>query len=104
MDNLKPDLAAALDAVLATPRAGTEAHLAPERLVAYHHDRLPAGEAEAVQEHLAACRLCSDLLLELVQFSREEQEEAGAASGLADFEEVVAWRRLSPFLREEGEL
>lgn len=86
------EFATALGALL-NARAEREEHLEPEVLVAYHHDQLPAAEAEMVQEHLAACRDCADLLLELVRFgSAKEQPEA--APGVADFELEADWRAL----------
>ena len=97
-DDQEQDLAAALEEALAAPAATAGAHPSPEQLVAYHHDRLPPAEIEPVQEHLAQCRLCADLLLELVRFTGEED---GARPGLVDFEAEAAWRQLAPRLREE---
>lgn len=42
-----------------------DAHPDPERLAAYHAGELPPEEEGRVQDHLALCRECADLLLDL---------------------------------------
>lgn len=95
MDEKSPDLETALDEVL---EAGAAAggHATPDLLVAYHHEALSPEEADRVQEHLAACRSCADLLLELVRFSEDsEEDEAHAGSeGVVDLEAEADWRAL----------
>lgn len=94
MGENKTDFSAALEAVLAQARG--EEHVEVEQLVAYRHGRLPAEEADAVQDHLAACRECADLLLELEGFEEEAAEPKDR--GVVEFETEVAWRGLRPRL------
>lgn len=80
--------------VAATASAATD-HPDPGRLLAYHEGRLPAGEEEPLQTHLAACPACAAALLDLDAF-------AGAARsrerGPADLAAATAWRALAPRL------
>jgi hypothetical protein len=61
-------------------RQGPDSHPSPETLTAYHAGELSAAAADAVQEHLATCRHCADLLLDLPAFL---DPPADPASGLA---------------------
>ena len=91
-----PDLAAALDAVAADMAQTAGTHPKAAMLVDYHHDRLAPEIADGVQEHLAACRDCSDLLLELVRFDIAEPDTVtGAGAQVADLETEAAWRALA---------
>ena len=91
MAERNPSFQDAFDEVLRTGVVGE--HVAPERMVAYHNGLLPESEADAVQEHVAGCRECGDLLLELVRFeddgATEEPDEA-----IADLEAEADWRAL----------
>ncbi len=67
MSQEKPSLTAAIRH-LAERERSTE-HATPRELTAYHEGSLPP-EAEArVRQHLALCRHCSDLLLDLAGFA-----------------------------------
>ena len=102
MDEPKLDFAQALAAASDAGGEG-EAHLTPAVLVAYRHDRLDAGQDDAVQDHLARCRACSDLLLELAEFSRVGADAAGEADEVAaDADEEALWNRFVDRLRAEA--
>jgi putative zinc finger protein len=49
-------------------RQGPDAHPSPETLTAYHAGELTLAAAEDVREHLAVCRHCARLLLDLPAF------------------------------------
>jgi Putative zinc-finger len=49
-------------------RQGPDAHPSPETLTAYHAGELTFAAAEDVREHLAVCRHCARLLLDLPAF------------------------------------
>jgi hypothetical protein len=96
MDERKPDFEAVLAEVL-EGRASGGSHVTPDLLVAYHHKQLPPDEADRVVEHLAACRPCADLLLELVRFgedSLEGEKTYAAREGVVDLETEADWREL----------
>ncbi len=65
--NLIP-LTEGLDALLAD---STDAHPDPERLVRYHEGVLDMSERDLVAEHLARCRDCADLVLDLATLAAE---------------------------------
>jgi hypothetical protein len=44
---------------------GTGPHLEPEEIAGYHEGRLSPEDEQRVQDHLVACRECSELLLDL---------------------------------------
>ena len=70
-------------------------HPGPDELIAYHGGKLGGEESEAVQEHLARCRSCTEDLLDLDAFV-EAGEAPPAAS--ADFGAGATWRGLAPDL------
>jgi hypothetical protein len=98
MSDRDQELREALDALATDLRSG-RAHPDPDALAAYHAGELPPREESAIQDHLAACRDCAALLLDLEGLG---DPEFGAGSGLAQKEEV--WRRLRDDvpLREAG--
>jgi hypothetical protein len=53
-----------------------EGHPSPERLAAYHFGELLPEEDRRVQAHLEVCPECTELLLDLGRFLRDESEEA----------------------------
>lgn len=63
-------------------------HPAAEDLTAYHAGELTGDQAEEIQEHLAVCRQCSRLLLDLPAFLEPMATTASAASP-----EAAAWQR-----------
>lgn len=75
-------------------------HPTPEELDAYHAKELSPGDEERIREHIATCRECADLVLELQAFYDAGRKEP---SDVADLEQVAAWRDLRenlPFLPE----
>ncbi len=69
MSDEKTSLTAALRHLAEQERRTPSEHATPGELTAYHEGTLaPAIEAR-VQEHLAHCKLCSDLLLDLAGFA-----------------------------------
>ena len=72
------------------------AHLAPEKLVDYHFGKLPSDEAARTQDHLAMCRECASLLLDLAAFCVPEGD---VASQPAPTEGEAAWAALQAQLQ-----
>jgi len=68
-----------------------EEHPSPEALTAYQANELSQEEDERIQSHLAQCRHCTEMLLELEEFLQPAAVEAAPA---ADFEVAADWRRL----------
>jgi hypothetical protein len=68
---------------------GPATHPDPDELAAYHAAELPPERERRIQDHLAACRECAGLLLDLDGLA---DPETAAGSGLAGKEAV--WQRL----------
>ena len=106
MDEREPDFRATLGAVLEEPGAQDDAHLTPELLVAYHHGNLPPEIADAALEHLAACRRCGDLLLELTRLEdgggEIDAEQAAGEEVRDDLESTRVLKSLKRRLEKEG--
>lgn len=86
----------------ASDRAG-DRHSAPhpslDTWIDYHAGTLGREETQRLQGHLAACRKCLDLVLDLDAFA----DPAGPpTSGPADFERAAVWRGLEPRLARRG--
>ncbi len=97
MSQEKPSLNAAIRH-LAERERSTE-HATPRELTAYHEGSLPT-EAEArVRQHLALCRHCSDLLLDLAGFATLAPP-AGVPE-LTDAEVEEDWQALKAKLAAE---
>jgi len=76
-------LEATLRAVAEARSRGLPGHPSPQELVDYHFGELTPEAADAVQEHLAFCRECAQVVLDMVAFSRPpEGEPAGPAVDL----------------------
>ncbi|HEX9943142.1 MAG TPA: zf-HC2 domain-containing protein [Thermoanaerobaculia bacterium] len=78
---------------------GSEPHPDPDELAAYHAGELSPERESRIQDHLAACRECAALLLDLDSLA---DPGFGAGSGAAGKEDV--WQRLrdeAP-MRKEG--
>jgi AcrR family transcriptional regulator len=75
-----------------------EEHPSVETLTAYHANELSPGENARIQEHLAACRRCAEIVLDFDSFLAAPAGEPEVAS----FEEAAEWRRLRERIREEG--
>lgn len=72
-------------------RLGT--HPTPDELLAYQEGKLAAEDQERMQDHLALCRDCARVVLDLESFPdvepvREEQR-------VTDWQVAAAWRRLA---------
>jgi len=77
---------------LAAERPDRWFHPDPGELAAYHEGELSLERERQIQDHLAACRECAGLLLDLDGLA---DPSFGAASGLASKSEKEAvWRRL----------
>jgi hypothetical protein len=61
-------------------RRDPEEHPSPETLTAYQANELSQEEDERIQEHLAKCRHCTEMLLELEEFLRPAEVEPMADS------------------------
>jgi len=68
-------------------------HPAPEKLSAYLAKELSPEEDDAIQEHLAHCTLCTELLLDLQRFLDPLAEDL-PREGVVDFETAAEWREL----------
>jgi len=85
-----------------TSRGGwnPDEHPAPEKLSAYQAKELPAAENDAIQEHLAHCEICAEVLLDLHHFLDFVPEEQSPKE-VVDFEAVAEWRELRKKLRDD---
>ena len=70
-----------------TPR-GTGPHLEPEEIAAYHEGQLSPEDEQRVQDHLVACRECSELLLDLEGLA---DPDFGAGEALPDGAGAQVW-------------
>jgi Putative zinc-finger len=93
----KPPIEPVLRSLAAKARRDLDDHPTPEELVAYRAGELTAEDEERIRDHLALCRDCSQLLLDLKQFEEGSPEDAG---DLSDVQVEAAWRRLRPRLEE----
>ena len=69
MSDEKTSLTAALRHLVEQERRTPSEHATPGELTAYHEGTLPPPIEARVREHLAHCKLCSDLLLDLAGFA-----------------------------------
>ncbi len=72
-------------------------HAETEELIAYREGTLAAGEVERLQDHLARCRLCAGLVLDLEDF-REPVEPP--AEGVTELATATALRAMKTRLSE----
>lgn len=77
-------------------RPDPEEHPSPETLTAYQANELSPEEDERIQSHLAACRHCTAMLLELEELL---QPAEAVGTPAADFEVAADWRKLRSRLR-----
>jgi hypothetical protein len=89
-------LEAELRAVAEAKSRGLAGHPSPQELVDYHFGVLPAEEADALQEHLAFCRECSQVVLDMVAFSRPPEGEPARPAVDLDREWDRLQARLEP--------
>ena len=81
------------------PLPDPEQHPDPDRLYAYQAGELTPEEDLEIQEHLALCGHCTELLLDVQSFTAPPaQEEAG----LSEFERAAGWRQLRARLDQDG--
>lgn len=83
------DPASELRAAVAGLVAGGDSgpHLTEDEIAAYHAGTLPADAAERAQDHLLACRECTDLLLGRAELADEGEPVPSAELG-------AAWQRM----------
>src|SRR3954471_7094568 len=79
-------------------RPDPEEHPDPETLTAYQANELSPEEDERIQDHLAVCQHCTELLLDLEEFLQPPESGVEPA---ADFEAAVDWRRLRAVSEEK---
>lgn len=70
---------------------GSVNHLAPQELDAYYTKELAPADDARIREHLAACQECADLLVDLQELYAAASEPA---TGVVDFEQANAWKKL----------
>jgi hypothetical protein len=87
----RTDLKAVLRELAAEDSADVGPHVGLKRLTAYRQGTLPAGERDALQEHLSLCSRCTSLFRELREFETASTETA--PSGLQPLQEE-AWAAL----------
>ncbi len=73
-------------------RRDPEEHPSPEQLSAYQAGELTPEEDARIQDHLAVCGHCTELLLDLEELL--EPAVTAAAEPAADFEAAADWKRL----------
>lgn len=96
----KPRLDAALRHLAEQQRRSLTSHPTPQELAAYHAGELPP-EAEAkILDHLAICRECSDLLLDLSGFV-DLKPPAGVPE-LTDAQVEEDWQKLRAKMGKEA--
>lgn len=76
-----------------------EEHPSVETLTAYHANELSPGENARIQEHLAVCRRCAEIVLDFDSFLAAPAGEPE----VADFEAAAGWSRLRRRLRAASE-
>lgn len=79
-------------------RQGPDAHPTPEMLTAYHAGELSAAAIERVQEHLALCRHCARLLLDLPAFL----DAPSVAVADRDDAAEASWQQIQARLSQAG--
>jgi hypothetical protein len=99
-DDKKPPLDAALRHLAEQQRRSLTSHPTPQELAAYHAGELPP-EAEArMLDHLAICRECSDLLLDLSGFA--DLKPPKGVPELTDAQVEQDWQKLRARMGEGG--
>jgi len=74
-------------------------HPDPDRLYAYQANELTPEEDLEIQEHLAVCGHCTELLLDIQRFTAPPAEEE---ADLSEFEQAAGWRQLRARLDQDG--
>jgi putative zinc finger protein len=90
-NNSKEELKTVLEGFLSEARQDLEPHPSPDELVAYGAGELSADEEARIQNHLALCPHCLELLLDFERWSDPEPEsEQSIPAG----EKAAAWQAL----------
>jgi len=95
----KAELKAALEGFLSEARRDLEPHPGPDELLAYGADKLPAAEERKIQNHLALCPHCLELVVDLGRLS---DPELGGEPSLTADEKAAAWQDLRARLAAEA--
>ncbi|MCP3957299.1 MAG: zf-HC2 domain-containing protein [bacterium] len=69
--------------------AETDHHPSVDSWISYHAGEMPTAEGERLQRHLASCRQCLDLVLDLDTFVEPARPDRAVVS---DFEKAAVWR------------
>ena len=101
MSEEKTSLTAALRHLAEQERRTPSEHATPGELTAYHEGSLPPPVEARVREHLAHCKLCSDLLLDLAGFA--DLAPPPGVPELTDAEVEEDWQALRARMGEGGE-
>lgn len=96
-DDEKPPLDAALRHLAEQQRRSLTSHPTPQELAAYHAGELPPEAEVRILDHLAICRECSDLLLDLSGFA-DLKPPAGVPE-LTDAQVEQDWQALRARMR-----
>lgn len=99
MDDEKPPLDAALRHLAEQQRRSLTSHPAPQELAAYHAGELPPEAESRLLDHLAICRDCSDLLLDLAGFA--DLKPPQGVPELTDEQVEQDWQALRSRIRKE---
>lgn len=100
MDDEKPPLDAALRHLAEQQRQSLTSHPTPQELASYHAGELPPEAESRLLDHLAVCRDCSDLLLDLSGFA-DLKPPAGVPE-LTDEQVEEDWQELRARMRKEA--
>lgn len=93
----KPDLSEAVRRLAEGRRP--QDHPTPEKLAEYHARELPAEEIEGLQDHLAECPECSQMVLDLESF--EKLEPPAGQRPVSEAQVGRDWKRLRRRMRSE---
>lgn len=89
MSETTADFRASIATLVEATREESATHPDLDRWIAYRDGELPAEEQESLQRHLAGCRECVAIVLDLEAFSRPEESDR---AGISEFEVAAAWR------------
>ncbi|MCP4660022.1 MAG: hypothetical protein GY856_31860 [bacterium] len=89
MSETTADFRGSFATLVEATREQSATHPDLDRWMAYRGGKLPAEEQARLQRHLAGCRECVALVLDLEAFSRPEESDR---AGISEFEVAAAWR------------
>lgn len=96
MDKITHSLETVVQAIADEARLDLGAHPSLDQLADHRAGRLSAADRDRVQEHLALCHSCTELLLDLASFPRLEPPQG--AEPMSELAVERAWRDMSPGL------